>query len=93
MVFGETNTKIPNSSATKFYVDEPDGFNLTFVDAYLQHDEATGPVIMEIYEGENISDAKLLLAQEVAKSTDPSYTCLLYTSRCVYETVHQVFTC
>ena len=74
MVFGETNTKIPNSSATKFHVDEPDGFNLTFVDAYLQHDESTGPVIMEIYEGENISDAKLLLAQEVAASTDPSYT-------------------
>jgi len=74
MVFGESNTKIPNSSATKFYVDEADGFNLTFVDAYLEHDESTGPIIMEIYEGENISDARLLLAQEVAESTEPSYT-------------------
>lgn len=74
MVFGETNTKITNSSATRFYVDEENGFNLTFVDAFLQHDETTGPVIMEVYEGENIADAKLLIAQEVAKSTDPSYT-------------------
>ncbi|MFN8133833.1 MAG: hypothetical protein U0Z17_00865 [Bacteroidales bacterium] len=31
-------------------------------------------MIMEIYEGENISDAKIVLAQEVAKSNDPSYT-------------------
>jgi subtilisin family serine protease len=74
MVFGETNTKITNSSATKFYVDEADGFNLTFVDTYIQHDEATGPMIMEIYEGADISSAKLLLAQEVAKSNDPAYT-------------------
>ena len=85
MVFGETNTKIPNSSATRFYVDEPDGFNLTFVDAFLQHDEATGPVIMEIYEGENISDAKLLLAQEVAKSTDPSYTGITLNEELFFE--------
>ncbi len=74
MVFGETNTKIPNSSATKFYVDEENGFNLTFVDAYLQHDPSTGPMILEIYAGPDISGAKLLLAQEVANSTDPSYT-------------------
>lgn len=74
MVFGETNTKIPNSEATRFYVDEENGFNLTYVDAYLQHDPTTGPMILEVYEGPEISSAKLLLAQEVANSTDPSYT-------------------
>ncbi len=74
MVMGETNTKIPNSSATRFYVNEDEGFNLTYVDAFLQHDAATGPVICEIYEGYDISTAKLVLAQEVVKTSAPSYT-------------------
>ncbi len=50
MVMGETNVKIPNSSATRSYVDEKEGFNLTFVDAYIQHDENTGSMILEVYE-------------------------------------------
>lgn len=85
MVFGETNTKITNSEATRFYVDEPDGFNLTFVDAFLQHDETTGPMILEIYEGYDISSAKLVLAQEVTKSTDPSYTGIALNEELYFE--------
>ncbi|HNW52905.1 MAG TPA: hypothetical protein PKN21_01490, partial [Bacteroidales bacterium] len=85
MVFGETNIKIPNSEATRFFVNEKDGFNLTFVDAYLQHDETTGPMILEIYEGYDISSAKLLLAQEVAKSTDPSYTGIALNEELYFE--------
>ena len=85
MVFGETNTKITNSEATRFYVDEADGFNLTFIDAYLQHDASTGPMVLEIYEGYDIASAKLLLAQEVTKSTDPSYTGITLNEELYFE--------
>ncbi len=64
-VFGESNINLPNSSATRFYVNEEEGFNFTFTEAYLQLDTAKGPVIVEVYEGYDIADAKLLLAQEV----------------------------
>ncbi|WP_167619656.1 S8 family serine peptidase [Maribellus sediminis] len=73
-IMGETNTNLPNSSATRFFVDEEDGFNLTQVDAYLNHDESTGPVILEIYEGNEINNAKLLLAQEVAETASGNFT-------------------
>ena len=63
-VFGETNINLPNSSATRFYVNEEEGFNFTFTEAYLQLDTSRGPVIVEVYEGYDIADAKLLLAQE-----------------------------
>lgn len=74
MVLGETDTDIPNSSATRFYVDEEDGFNLTHVDTYIQHDKSTGPVIMEVYKGDDISGAKLMLAQEIAETATNGYT-------------------
>ncbi len=74
MVMGETNPSIPNSSATRFFVDEEAGFNLTYVDAYLQFDATKGPVILEVYEGYDISTAQLMLAQPIAKSSAPSYT-------------------
>ncbi|MCB8994683.1 MAG: S8 family serine peptidase [Bacteroidales bacterium] len=68
-VFGETNLQLPNSSATRFYVNEEEGFNLTNTDAYLQWDSKTGPVILEVYEGPDINTAKLLLAQEITEGS------------------------
>jgi len=67
-VIGETDTSYTNSAATRFVVENEAGFNLTQVDAIINHNEATGPIILEVYEGENISNAKLLLAQEVSES-------------------------
>ena len=73
-VFGESNKTIPNSSATRFYVSEEEGFNLTDIDAYLQWNDATGPAIVEIYKGYDISQSKLLYAQEITKCKQPGYT-------------------
>ena len=73
-VIGETDTTYTNSSATRFHVTNSSGFNLTYVDAFLVHKEATGPIIMEVYEGENIADAKILYRQEVSYTSDYGYT-------------------
>lgn len=71
---GEVNPEFTNSSATKFHVGNPEGFNLTNVDSYFQHDPATGPVILEIYSGEDINTAQLVLAQEIEETATGSWT-------------------
>lgn len=62
---GEMDQTLTNSSATRFYVDEEEGFNLTNVETRIFHLELTGSIVVEVYEGEDISNARLLLAQNV----------------------------
>jgi len=68
MIFGESDLSLPNSSATRFYVDDEEGFNLTNTDVYMECDETTGPVILEVYSGYEISTSQLLFAQEFTAS-------------------------
>lgn len=63
-IIGETDLTLTNSSAAKFSVTEPDGFNLTQVKMYLKHDPSKGPVIMEVYKGDAPVKANLIYAQE-----------------------------
>lgn len=63
-LIGDTDLKLSNSSATKFYVNEAEGFNLTHVETYLRADPAFGPVIFEIYKGAEISKKNLVAVQE-----------------------------
>eukprot|EP01029_Cantina_marsupialis_P014807 TRINITY_DN3243_c0_g2_i3.p1 TRINITY_DN3243_c0_g2~~TRINITY_DN3243_c0_g2_i3.p1 ORF type:complete len:2505 (-),score=353.87 TRINITY_DN3243_c0_g2_i3:4186-11700(-) len=72
-VIGDTDINITNSSATRFEVTNEEGFNLTEISSFIQHTPATGPVIMEIYQGEEMLDKNLILAQEVT-----SYKTLAY---------------
>lgn len=73
-VVGENDTTYTNSSATRFQVTDPNGFNLTHVDAYLNVKQSTLPVIFEVYEGQDISDAKIVYQQEVSYTSDYGYT-------------------
>jgi len=84
-LIGESNTKIPNSSATRFYVFDNNGFNLTDVDAYIVHDSLTGPVILEIYQGLNIADASLVFAQEVKQTNSSDYTNIKLNEQLYFE--------
>lgn len=84
-VVGETDTSYTNSSATKFLVNSPDGFNLTNIDAFLVHKENSGPVILEIYEGMQIGDAKLVYRQEVDYSSNYGYTPISMEERIFFE--------
>ncbi|MBS2210165.1 S8 family serine peptidase [Carboxylicivirga mesophila] len=71
-IIGEGDVTLTNSSAMKFFVDRKDGFNLTNVEMYVRHDPETGPMVMEIYEGETLDNAQLIMAQEVESySPDP----------------------
>lgn len=72
-VIGDEDLSVPNSSATKFTVNNADGFNLTEVRAYLQHDPSS-PVIVEIYRGENLDKNNLLLSQNYTAFGDYEHT-------------------
>ncbi len=72
-VIGETDTNLTNSSATRFEITDEEGFNLTEISSYIQHIPATGPVIMEIYQGEEMRDGSLILAQEVTSYKTSPY--------------------
>ncbi len=74
MVYGETNLALSNSSATRFFVDDTAGFNLTNTQVYIQHNSATGPVIVEVYKGYDINTAQLLHAQEIPVTNSNDYT-------------------
>lgn len=63
-IIGDTDLKLSNSSATKFFVNEVDGFNLTHVEAYLRADPALGPVIIEIYNGAELAKKNLVAVKE-----------------------------
>lgn len=84
-VIGETDTTYTNSSATRFRVADPKGFYLTNVDAFLVHKESTGPIVLEVYEGENIADAKIVFKQEVTYSSDYGYTGISLDDRIFFE--------
>ncbi|MCG8582371.1 MAG: S8 family serine peptidase [Bacteroidales bacterium] len=53
-LIGDVDTAITNSAATRFYVDMEDGFNLTSMQMFLKHRPITGPMIMEVYVGEQL---------------------------------------
>lgn len=63
-VIGETNNKLTNSSATKFYVNDAEGFNLTQIQSYLKADPNLGPIIVEVYRGTELNKNNLVYAQE-----------------------------
>ncbi|HNP18448.1 MAG TPA: S8 family serine peptidase [Fulvivirga sp.] len=63
-IIGENDVNYTNSSATRFVVDDVDGFNLTHVQMYLKHDPALGPVVLEVYKGSNPNKQNLVYAQE-----------------------------
>ncbi|MFN8255957.1 MAG: S8 family serine peptidase [Bacteroidales bacterium] len=84
-VVGETDTTYTNSSATRYYIDNAEGFNLTEIDAFLVHKESTGPIILEVYEGQQIDDARLMYRQEVSYSSDYGYTPIQLEERLFFE--------
>ncbi len=60
---GEEDTSLPNSSATRFYVEE--AFNVTNLWVDLDIDPQYGPATLEFYEGDQIQDAHLITSQEI----------------------------
>ncbi len=73
-IVGDTDTSLTNSSATKFYVSEANGFNLTQVQTYIKHDPSKGPVIVEIYKGLALSKSNLIYAQEYSNNSTEEAT-------------------
>lgn len=63
-IIGDTDTAIPNSAATKYVVNEAEGFNLTQIQSYLKVDPQFGPAVLEIYKGTQLTKENLMYAQE-----------------------------
>ncbi|MCK5907457.1 MAG: S8 family serine peptidase, partial [Flavobacteriales bacterium] len=55
-LFGSVDTTYTNSMATRFEINDEEGFNLTHVNAMLRGDAEDGPFIIEIYKGSSITD-------------------------------------
>lgn len=71
ILIGDNDTSITNSAAIRYYVDDAEGFNLTNIRPYLKYDTATGPVIFEIYTGQELETAKLISVTEYNLSPGP----------------------
>jgi subtilisin family serine protease len=85
-IVGDTDTSLTNSSATKFYVNEANGFNLTQVQTYIKHDPAKGPVILEIYKGSTLAKDNLIYAQEYSNySTDEAAAYITLNEQLYFE--------
>ncbi len=86
---GEVDTTFTNSAATRFAVTNNEGFNLTHIDAVINHNESTGPYIVEVYKGNSISDATLLLSQKEFNSASiipsPSWTTIELRDQLFFE--------
>ncbi|HEY4652232.1 MAG TPA: S8 family serine peptidase, partial [Pontibacter sp.] len=63
-IVGEEDLTLTNSAAVRFYVDEAEGFNLTQLQFFAKHNQKTGPIIVEVYEGASLATASLVLARE-----------------------------
>lgn len=73
-IIGETDLTLPNSAAVKFFVSEPEGFNLTNLKMYLKHNPEKGPVIVEVFKGNSPERKNLLYAQEYSSwSSDETW--------------------
>ncbi len=85
-IVGDTDTSLTNSSATKFYVSEANGFNLTQVRTYIKHDPSKGPVIVEIHKGLTLSKSNLIYAQEHSNySTDEAAAYITLNEQLYFE--------
>lgn len=73
VIIGDNDTSVSNSAAIRFQVEDPEGFNLTHFRVHMRHDTSTGPVIIEVYKGEYIEDAKLIFAQEYLSENGYTY--------------------
>jgi subtilisin family serine protease len=62
-LIGDTDSKIPNSAASKYVVSEAEGFNLTQIKSYLKVNPKFGPVVVEIYKGAALDKKNLIYAQ------------------------------
>ncbi|HEY4651958.1 MAG TPA: S8 family serine peptidase, partial [Pontibacter sp.] len=63
-IVGDEDLTLTNSAAVRFTVDEEEGFNLTQLNFYAKHNQQTGPIILEVYEGATLATASLVLAME-----------------------------
>jgi subtilisin family serine protease len=84
IVIGETDTELTNSSATRYYVDEPGGFNLTDLDMIIKHDSTTGPIIIEVYQGVELDKKNIIYAQEFKAPTSEAIVSEIHLNEQLY---------
>lgn len=64
-IIGDEDTNIPNSAAMRYQVSDPEGFNLTRIEQFMNLNRNVYPEgVLEIYEGETMDKQNLVLVQE-----------------------------
>jgi len=92
-VIGDEDLEIPNSSATRYVVTDPNGFNLTKVNQLMKLNRNVFPNgVMEIYAGETMDKKNLVLSQSFQGAThDNSFTSSLTTDHQLFFEPGEVF--
>jgi subtilisin family serine protease len=83
-IIGEEDLALTNSATARFYVNEAEGFNLTNVQMYLNHDPELGPVIMEVYKGSAPTKNNLVYAQEYQHYTAGEFSAYINLDEQLY---------
>ncbi|PWJ43712.1 S8 family serine peptidase [Sediminitomix flava] len=72
-LIGDEDLSKSNTIAAAYSVSNPDGFNITEMDVYLNN-ISTGKATVEIYHGDILADAKLVLSKEIEDTQEGSHT-------------------
>ncbi|WP_321308543.1 S8 family serine peptidase [Marinifilum fragile] len=73
-IIGDNDVSVTNSSASRFYVEQDKGFNLTGLWTHLKFDPEIGPAVLEIWEGPILEEAKLITAQNIFSEANVDYS-------------------
>ncbi|WP_372642249.1 S8 family serine peptidase [Ancylomarina sp.] len=83
-IIGDNDVSVSNSSATRFYVNQAKGFNLTSLWAHLRIDPELEPAVLEIWEGQVLEEAKLITAQNLISEVNFDYSHFIHMEEQVY---------
>ncbi|MGV8826963.1 MAG: S8 family serine peptidase [Breznakibacter sp.] len=90
-IIGEGDETLTNSSGMRFFVEREGGFNLTNVEMFVRHVPETGPMVMEIYKGQELVKENLIHAQEVESYSSEPYLCNVQLFEQIYFSKDETF--
>ncbi|WP_321297485.1 S8 family serine peptidase [Marinifilum fragile] len=73
-IIGDSDVSVMNSSATRYYVENEEGFNLTGLWTHIKINPEFGPAVLEIWEGKVLEEAKLITAQNEYSEDNLDYS-------------------
>eukprot|EP01029_Cantina_marsupialis_P014808 TRINITY_DN3243_c0_g2_i4.p1 TRINITY_DN3243_c0_g2~~TRINITY_DN3243_c0_g2_i4.p1 ORF type:complete len:2512 (-),score=483.53 TRINITY_DN3243_c0_g2_i4:4191-11726(-) len=83
-IIGDNDVSVMNSSATRYYVEKEEGFNLTGLWTHVKINPEFGPAVLEIWEGKVLEEAKLVTAQNEYSEHNVDYSRFIHMEEQVF---------